>query len=107
MEDHDAGLPQLAKCPSGIEGLDDVTGGGLPRGRPTLICGGAGCGKTLFAMEFLVRGVVDHGKMGSSSRSRKPLRRCRQSPTLGFDLDALVASNRILGGSHHVSSAAR
>jgi replicative DNA helicase len=49
----------LAKVPTGILGLDDILGGGLPRGRPTLICGGAGCGKTLLAMEFLVRGAID------------------------------------------------
>jgi len=39
----------LPKCPTGIQGLDEITGGGLPRGRPTLVCGGAGCGKTLLA----------------------------------------------------------
>ena len=49
----------LPKSPTGIKGLDDVTGGGLPKGRPTLICGGAGCGKTVFSMEFLVHGVLD------------------------------------------------
>ena len=47
----------LPKCPTGIQGLDEITGGGLPRGRPTLVCGGAGCGKTLLAAEFLVRGA--------------------------------------------------
>jgi KaiC/GvpD/RAD55 family RecA-like ATPase len=55
---------QLPKAPSGIRGLDEITGGGLPRGLPTLICGGAGCGKTLFAMEFLVRGVTEYGEPG-------------------------------------------
>ena len=44
----------LAKAPTGIQGLDEVTGGGLPKGRVTLVCGSAGCGKSLFAMEFLV-----------------------------------------------------
>jgi len=44
---------RLPKCPTGIQGLDEITGGGLPRGRPTLVCGGAGCGKTLLAAEFL------------------------------------------------------
>jgi circadian clock protein KaiC len=48
----------LPKCPTGIQGLDEITGGGLPRGRPTLVCGGAGCGKTLLAVEFLVRGAL-------------------------------------------------
>ena len=50
--------PSLAKALTGIQGLDEITGGGLPRGRPTLVCGSAGCGKTLLAMEFLVRGVA-------------------------------------------------
>src|SRR4030095_7414551 len=55
---------QLPKCPTGIQGLDEITGGGLPRGRPTLVCGGAGCGKTLFATEFLVRGATEDNEPG-------------------------------------------
>jgi len=51
----------LRKCPTGIKGLDEITGGGLPLGRPTLVCGGTGCGKTLLAMEFLVRGATEFG----------------------------------------------
>ena len=58
---HDA--VALEKCPTGIKGLDEITKGGLPKGRPTLICGSAGCGKTLFAMEFLLRGA--HGFRGT------------------------------------------
>ena len=54
----------LEKCPTGIRGLDEITKGGLPKGRPTLICGSAGCGKTLFAMEFLMRGARDYGEPG-------------------------------------------
>ncbi len=54
----------LKKSQTGIPGFDDVTGGGLPHGRPTLICGYAGCGKTLFAMEFLVRGATQFGEPG-------------------------------------------
>ena len=54
----------LPKSPSGIQGLDEITEGGLPKGRPTLICGGPGCGKTLFATEFLVRGAVEYGESG-------------------------------------------
>src|SRR6185295_11116305 len=54
----------LPKAPSGIAGLDEITGGGLPRGRPTLVCGAAGCGKTLLAMEFLVRGITEFGEPG-------------------------------------------
>src|SRR5256885_10125513 len=56
--------PHLPKCPTGIQGLDEITGGGLPRGRPTLVCGGAGCGKTLLAAEFLVRGAVQFDEPG-------------------------------------------
>jgi len=50
-------LATLAKTPTGISGLDEITMGGLPKGRPSLICGGPGCGKTLFALEFIVRGA--------------------------------------------------
>ena len=56
--------PSLPKAPTGIQGLDELTGGGLPKGRPTLLCGSAGCGKTLLAMEFLLRGAVDYGEPG-------------------------------------------
>ena len=56
-----SGLP---KTPSGIQGLDDITYGGLPRGRPTLVCGSAGAGKTLLAMEFLVRGATEFDEPG-------------------------------------------
>jgi circadian clock protein KaiC len=56
-----AGLP---KCPTGIRGLDEITLGGLPRGRPTLVCGSAGCGKTLLGMEFLVRGATQFDEPG-------------------------------------------
>ncbi|HAM09465.1 MAG TPA: KaiC 1, partial [Bacteroidales bacterium] len=48
----------LLKTQTGIQGFDELTNGGLPAGRPTLVCGGAGCGKTLFGMEFLVRGAT-------------------------------------------------
>ena len=52
-------LEVLKKAPTGIGGFDEITGGGLPKGRPTLLCGGAGCGKTLFALEFLIRGALE------------------------------------------------
>ena len=53
----------LAKVATGIVGFDEITGGGLPKGRPTLVCGGPGCGKTLFALQFLVHGAR-HGESG-------------------------------------------
>jgi circadian clock protein KaiC len=55
---------QLEKSLTGISGLDEITGGGLPKGRPTLVCGGAGSGKTLLAMEFLVRGATQFNEPG-------------------------------------------
>jgi len=48
----------LAKVATGIEGFDEITGGGPPQGRPTLVCGGPGCGKTLFALQFLIHGAA-------------------------------------------------
>ncbi len=57
-------LAGIEKCPTGIRGLDEITYGGLPRGRPTLIAGGAGSGKTLLSMEFLIHGVLDYGEPG-------------------------------------------
>src|SRR5437016_2564660 len=64
-----AGMPrrhkreELQKAATGIAGFDEITGGGLPQGRPTLICGGPGCGKTLFGLQFLVHGA-EHGEPG-------------------------------------------
>ena len=55
---------QLEKSLTGIKGLDEVTKGGLPKGRPTLVCGGAGSGKTMLAAEFLVRGALQFGEPG-------------------------------------------
>jgi circadian clock protein KaiC len=93
----------LAKAPTGISGLDEITLGGLPRGRPTLICGSAGCGKTLFGMEFLLRGALDFNEPGvfmAFEESEKDLSENVRS--LGFDLDKLVAQNRIAVDYVHV-----
>src|SRR5438270_2397582 len=57
-------LEPLAKSATGISGLDEITGGGLPKGRPTLVCGAAGCGKTLLAVEFIMRGALEYGEPG-------------------------------------------
>ena len=56
------------KTPSGINGLDEITGGGFPRGRPVLICGSAGCGNTLFAVQFLVKGILEFDEPGKRVR---------------------------------------
>jgi circadian clock protein KaiC len=86
----------LAKVPSGIGGLDEITTGGLPRGRPTLICGAAGCGKTLLAMEFLVRGAMQHGEPGVFLAFEETAEELTQNVrSLGFDLDELVAAKKI------------
>ena len=87
----------LPKTPTSIQGLDEITGGGLPKGRPTLVCGGAGCGKTLLAMEFLVRGATVHNEPGvfiSFEETEKEL--TANVSSLGFDLNKLVADKRIL-----------
>ena len=88
---------RLPKAPTGIKGLDEITGGGLPRGRPTLVCGGAGCGKTLLAAEFLVRGATEFGEPGvlmAFEETEKEL--TANVASLGFDLAGLVRQKKIL-----------
>src|SRR2546423_12158882 len=90
-------LQSLEKISSGISGLDEITGGGLPKGRPTLVCGNAGCGKTLLSMEFLVRGAVEHNEPGvfmSFEENEDEL--TRNVASLGFDLKALSAQKKIV-----------
>src|SRR3984885_10332433 len=84
------------KSHSGIEGLDEITGGGLPKGPPTLVCGSAGCGKTLMGVQFLVKGITDYDEPGvfiSFEESIRDLTANVQS--LGFDLDKLVADKKL------------
>jgi circadian clock protein KaiC len=81
----------LTKVPSGIAGFDQVTSGGLPAGRTTLVCGGAGCGKTLFAMEFLVNGARDHGEPGVFIAFEETDDELASNvASLGFDVGKLV-----------------
>ncbi|MFP3868603.1 MAG: circadian clock protein KaiC [Desulfobacteraceae bacterium] len=88
---------QLAKCPSGIRGLDEITHGGLPRGRPTLVCGGPGCGKTMMAMEFLVRGATDYDEPGVFMSFEEGTAELSQNmASLGFDLPALQEKQKIV-----------
>src|SRR3972149_266168 len=92
----------LEKCPTGIRGLDEITKGGLPRGRPTLICGGAGSGKTLFAMEFLMRGAMDCGEpRGFMTFEETPDDLAKNFISLGFDLPDMIARGLI--ATDHVS----
>ena len=87
----------LQKSPTGIRGLDEITGGGLPTGRPTLVCGGAGCGKTLLAMEFLVRGATEFGEPGVFMAFEETGEELTENvASLGFDLKALVAGKKLL-----------
>ncbi|HJX34630.1 MAG TPA: ATPase domain-containing protein, partial [Desulfatiglandales bacterium] len=91
-----ASRKQLSKSPTGIQGLDEITGGGLPRGRPTLICGGAGCGKTFLAMEFLVRGATQFNEPGIFMTFEETAKDLTQNfASLGFDLKDLVARKKI------------
>src|SRR5688572_973960 len=86
----------LPKTPTGISGLDEITLGGLPKGRPTLVCGAAGCGKTLFAMEFLLRGAEQFGEPGVFMAFEETEQDLSQNVrSLGFDLDRMVADNKI------------
>ncbi|TMG81654.1 MAG: circadian clock protein KaiC [Betaproteobacteria bacterium] len=86
----------LPKAPTGIDGLDEITDGGLPRGRPTLICGGPGCGKTLLATEFLVRGATQFGEAGVFISFEETGEELAQNVrSLGFDLDRLVEEKKL------------
>jgi circadian clock protein KaiC len=86
----------LPKAPTGIQGLDELTGGGLPQRRPTLLCGSAGCGKTLLAMEFLVRGAVDSGEPGVFMAFEESTGELATNfASLGHDLKALVAQKKL------------
>lgn len=80
-------LKQLSKIRTGIDGFDEVTGGGIPEGRTTLLCGAAGCGKTLFSMQYLVRGAIDDGQPGvfvAFEETEEDL--VKNVASLGFDL---------------------
>src|SRR5580658_2631223 len=89
-----AGLP---KCPTGNHGLDEITLGGLPRGRPTLVCGGPGCGKTLLGMEFLVRGATEFNDPGVCLSFEETAGELSSNvSSLGIDVAALVTQKKLL-----------
>src|SRR5512147_2278871 len=90
-------LKPLPKSPTGIPGMDEITGGGLPKGRPTLIAGGAGCGKTLFAMEFLVNGAVQYDEPGVFVAFEESANELAQNvASLGFDLKELIKQKKLV-----------
>src|SRR5580704_4442927 len=93
----------LPKAATGIEGLDEITGGGLPRGRPTLVCGSAGCGKTLLAAEFLVRGAAQFGEPGVLMAFEETEAELKANvASLGFDLEGLVRRKKIVIDYVHI-----
>ena len=87
----------LAKSPTGIRGLDEITFGGLPRGRPTLVCGRAGCGKTLFSVEFLVHGAMLYDEPGvfvAFEETEEDL--TKNVASLGYDLSELYRRKKLM-----------
>lgn len=87
----------LPKAPTGISGLDEITGGGLPKGRPTLVCGSAGSGKTLLGAEFLIRGATEYDEPGLFvAFEEAPDELMINVASLGFDLSQLVADKKLL-----------
>lgn len=86
----------LSKVPTGIAGLDEITNGGLPEGRPTLVCGSTGCGKTLFAMEFLVRGATQYNQPGVFVAFEENVKELTENvASLGFDLEELIRNKKL------------
>jgi circadian clock protein KaiC len=93
----------LEKCPTGISGLDEITYGGLPRGRPTLVCGGPGCGKTLFGIEFLARGITQFHEPGVLITFEETASDVYENmASLGFDLKTMVARKQLVFDHVHI-----
>ena len=96
-------LRSLKKTPTGIIGFDEITGGGVPKGRPALICGTAGCGKTLFSIEFLVRGALQFNEPGvllAFEETRDEL--AKNVASLGFDLAQLIRQKKLVIDYVHI-----
>src|SRR5688572_5100181 len=86
----------LEKISSGIEGLDEIMEGGFPKGRPILICGSAGCGKSLMAVQFLVRGIMDHNEPGVLMTFEETAKDVSQNvKSLGFDIEKLIEQKKL------------
>lgn len=99
-------MNEIRKVSSGVSGLDEVLNGGLPAGRPTLICGTAGCGKTLFGMQFLVRGALDHGEAGAFIAFEERAEDLHANVgSLGFDLADLEARKLLAIDHIHIDPA--
>ena len=92
----DAKLAPLRKAPTGIQGLDEITDGGLPRGRTTIVCGGPGCGKTMLGIEFLVRGALEFNEPGViMAFEETPQDMARNVASLGFDIQNLADRKKL------------
>jgi circadian clock protein KaiC len=89
-------LVPLQKARTGIAGLDEITGGGLPQGRTTIVCGGPGCGKTMLGIEFLVRGALEFNEPGVlMAFEETPQDIASNVASLGFDIEKLAAENKL------------
>ncbi|MGE8340323.1 MAG: circadian clock protein KaiC [Flavobacterium sp.] len=85
------------KTPTGVDGLDEITEGGFPQGRPTLICGGAGCGKTLLSMQFLIKGITEYNEPGVFMSFEEPSDDLTLNvKSLGFDLEQLKKDKKLV-----------
>ncbi len=95
----------LSKVKTGISGLDEITNGGFPKGRPILICGSAGCGKTLFATQFLVKGITDYNEPGVFMSFEETGEDIAQNvSSLGFDISTLIAKKKLLIDHVHLEN---
>jgi circadian clock protein KaiC len=89
-------LPSIGKSATGIRGLDEITQGGLPQGRPTLLCGSAGCGKTLFGMTFLYKGAVEYDEPGVFlAFEEHPEDLIKNVGSLNYDIEKLIAEKKL------------
>src|SRR5438067_11379968 len=89
-------VPVVEKCPTGIAGLDEITLGGFPKGRPTLLCGAAGCGKTLFAMTFLYNGAVQYGEPGIFvAFEERPAELIKNVASLNYNIQQLLTEKKL------------
>ncbi|HEV7606326.1 MAG TPA: circadian clock protein KaiC [Steroidobacteraceae bacterium] len=103
MAKHRVERTELQKAPTGIPGLDDITNGGLPQGRPTLVSGGPGSGKTLLGVSFLVNGAQQYAEPGVLMTFEENAAELAQDVrSLGYDLDALVAQKKLIVDYIHV-----
>src|ERR1700739_3299225 len=91
-----SGLSPLEKTPTGIPGFDEISEGGLPKGRTAIVCGGAGCGKTMFGIEFLVRGALEYDEPGVlMAFEETPEDIARNVASLGFDIQDLASKKKL------------